>query len=334
MAHDRPIFVVGCPRSGTTMLQLMLHAHPRIAVPPENRHVLPAWERRADFGDMHSAANRRRLGEFITGTRSFRYMKLNKGAVLDAVVAAPPTLGSVLEAVMREFAAAHGKARWCDKRPAYLHYTDVILRLFPEAQFVHLIRDGRSCAASLKRVPWWRGGTRGATVQWASVIDHGRLLRRRMPADTWYELQYERLVADPKTELQRLCAYLGEDFEPAMLAPQEKKKEIIPKRQVWHANTAGGPSEQRVAQWKDELEHSELQLFEWVARRQLRAYGYPVGGDLGRPPAAALAGYYRLRAFREARHVTRVARDAVASRREPPVATLFGSGTRSGPPSP
>jgi hypothetical protein len=329
MAQDRPIFVVGCPRSGTTMLQLMLHAHPRIAVPPENRHVLPAWERRADFGDMHSPENRRRLGEFITSTRSFRYMKLDKRAVLDAVVAAPPTLGSVLEAVMREFAAAHGKARWCDKRPAYLHYTDVIRRLFPDAQFIHLIRDGRSCTASLKRVPWWRGGTRGATVQWASVIDHGLLLRRRMPLDSWYELQYEKLVADPKTELQRLCVYLGEEFEPAMLAPQEVKKEIIPKRQVWHANTAGRPSEQRVDQWQNELERSELQLFEWVARSQLRAYGYPVGGELGRPRASELAAYYRLRTLREARHVTRLARDAVGTRGEPPVATLFGSGART-----
>ena len=82
-----------------------------------------------------------------------------------------------------------------------------------------------------------------------------------------------------------------------------------------------------------ELERSELQLFEWVAQRQLRAYGYPIGGELGRPPASALAGYYRLRAFREARHVARVARDAVAARREPPVATLFGSGTRTGPAS-
>lgn len=321
MTTDRPIFVVGCPRSGTTMLQLMLHAHPRIAVPPENRYVLPAYERRAEFGDLRSPDNRRRLAQFVTSTRAFRLMKLDKGAVVEAVVAAPPTLGSGLEAVMRQFAAAHGKARWCDKRPGYLHYTDVILRLFPDAQFVHLIRDGRSCTASLKRMPWWRGGTTGAVVQWTSVIDHGRLLRRRMPVDTWYEVQYERLVADPKAELQRLCVYLGEAFDPAMLAPQEVKKGIIPKRQVWHANTAGQPSERRVAQWQHELEPAELQLFEWAARRQLRAYGYPAGGELGRPPATAVAGYLRLRALREARHAKRVAKDALAARREPPVAS-------------
>lgn len=329
MAPDRPIFVVGCPRSGTTMLQLMLHAHPRIAVPAENRHVLPAWERRAEFGDMALAENRRRLGEFIVGTRSFRYMKLDRAAVLEAVVAAPPSLGSVLETVMREFAAAHGKQRWCDKRPAYLHHTDVIRRLFPDAQFVHLIRDGRACAASLKRVPWWRGGTRLATVQWASVIDHGRLLRRRMPSDTWHELRYERLVVDPKAELQRLCAYLGEEFDPAMLAPQQVKKDIIPRRQVWHSNTAAEPTEQRIDQWRHELDREELQLFEWVARRQLRAYGYPLSGDLGRPPASTLASYYRLRGIREARHAARLTRDALAARREPPVATLFTPGSRA-----
>ena len=70
MQSDRPIFVIGCPRSGTTMLQLMLHSHPRIAVPPETRFLVPGYYRRFFFGDLREQRNRRRLGRWIVSERT------------------------------------------------------------------------------------------------------------------------------------------------------------------------------------------------------------------------------------------------------------------------
>jgi hypothetical protein len=330
MASDRPIFVVGCPRSGTTMLQLMLHSHPRIAVPPENRYFLRGYQNRAGFGDLRDPANRRALGEFITKRRQFRDFKLDREMVIKAIVEAPPTLGSAYETVMREFAAANGKQRWCDKRPAYLHHTDAILRLFPDAQFVHLIRDGRSCVASLKRMPWWKGGAEAGVVHWVTAIDRGRAMKRRMPPGTWFEFQYEKLVGDPETELRALCAFLNEEFDPAMLSPELAKAGIVPNRKRWHANTAGSVSTGRVESWRSELERDELQLIEYVARRQLRAYGYEVTGELGRPPAPVLAAHVAQLAKRKAQIAARHAKDAVAARNEPPVRSMYTAEQRAG----
>src|ERR1044072_7979804 len=101
MLSDRPIFVVGCPRSGTTMLQLMLHAHPRIALPPESRFLLPAYARRHEFGDLHDAGNRRDLARWIVRTPQFDDLGLEPGRVIDAIVSAPPTLGSAVGTVFR-----------------------------------------------------------------------------------------------------------------------------------------------------------------------------------------------------------------------------------------
>src|SRR3954470_21597612 len=101
MPTDRPIFVVGCPRSGTTMLQLMLHAHPRIALPPENRFVLPAYQRRHRFGDLRDPQRRLRLARWITGTPQFGDLGLDSDRVVDAIVGAPPTLGSAIGTVFR-----------------------------------------------------------------------------------------------------------------------------------------------------------------------------------------------------------------------------------------
>ena len=76
MQSDRPIFVIGCPRSGTTMLQLMLHSHPRIAVPPETRFVVPGYYRRFSFGDLREEHNRRRLGRWIVSDKDTKFKEL------------------------------------------------------------------------------------------------------------------------------------------------------------------------------------------------------------------------------------------------------------------
>src|SRR3954469_5670339 len=91
---DRPIIVVGCPRSGTTMLQLMLHAHPRIAIPPETRFMLAAYRERRDFGDLGVADNRRALARWIVDRREtrFRDLGLDAGAVVEHIAAGPGTL--------------------------------------------------------------------------------------------------------------------------------------------------------------------------------------------------------------------------------------------------
>src|SRR5919107_5693066 len=98
MAAVRPIIVVGCPRSGTTMLQLMLHAHRRIAIPPETRFLLTAYWRRREFGDLTRAENRRRLARWIVDRKETRFKDLGLDAedVVRRITEGPGTLGSAL----------------------------------------------------------------------------------------------------------------------------------------------------------------------------------------------------------------------------------------------
>src|SRR4051812_27371323 len=99
----RPIFVVGCPRSGTTMLQLMLHAHRRIAIPPETRFLMAAYDARSDFGDLEKEANRLALARWIVDRKQTRFadLGLDGQRIIDEIVAGPPTLGSALGIVLR-----------------------------------------------------------------------------------------------------------------------------------------------------------------------------------------------------------------------------------------
>ena len=311
MSSDRPVFVVGCPRSGTTLLSLMIHAHPRLAMPPESRFLLTLWRRRAELADLSTRKKHRRLARNIARHRSrIVDLGLDQRATIKAIMAAPPTMGSAFGTVFAEFARLHGKARWGDKRPLYYQEVDVLLRLFPDAQIVHIVRDGRANVASLKAMPWWPYDSIGAMAQWSHAEWCSRRNARRLPADTFHIVRYESLVAEPRRVLGRLCDFLEEDFHPAMLEPA-RVREIVPERKTWHANLDESVSTDRVDAWRARLEPWEVGLMETVLPRKLARWGYPVTGAGRRPgpvrlsryAAAALArqGSSRLRWWQESR---------------------------------
>jgi LPS sulfotransferase NodH len=289
---ERPIFVIGCPRSGTTLLQLMLHSHPRIAIPPETRFVMAAYNRRRNFGDLRDPQNRRVLAQWIVGRKESKFhdLGLDRAAVADEILAAPGTLGSVLGVVFQAYARRFGKPRWGDKRPSYFKHVDMLRRLWPDAQFVHIIRDGRDCVASLKEMPWYKLDVRNAISAWREAIDAGRRYAARLGPDAYYELQYERLVADPAGELTKLCAFLGEEFDPAMTEPRNIATQAVPERKHHHARTKEPVTSGRVGSWVGRLEPREIALAETVLGSRLRDYGYELSGA-HRPPAADLAKY-------------------------------------------
>jgi hypothetical protein len=281
MVNDRPVMVVGCPRSGTTMVQLMLHTHPRIAIPPETRFVLEGYWQRRHFGDLTNAENRRALARWIVLRPESRVhdLGLDPDALIDEIVAGPPTLGSAMGIVFRAYARRFGKPRWGDKRPAYVDNLDVLLRLFPDAQVVNIIRDGRDCVASLKEMPWHKAGIHESVNIWARAVDRARAAGRRLGPERYHELRYERLVQDPEPALRGLCAFLGEEFDPAMTRPAAVADVAVPADKTWHARTHGEVSDDRVGTWRHRLEPAEIALCEAVLGRRLVACGYELSGS-------------------------------------------------------
>lgn len=304
MSSDRPIFVVGCPRSGTTMLSLMIHAHPRLAIPPESRFLTTTWRKRHTFGDLQTDRQRRALARSCVGKGSrIRHLGLDRRETLEAILQAPPTIGSAFGTVFREYARKHGKQRWGDKRPLYFQEVDVLLRLFPDAQIVHIVRDGRANVASLKRMPWWPYDSVASMATWSQAEYCAQRNQRRLPADTFHVVRYESLVADPRTVLRRLCEFLDEDFDESMLEPHNVSG-VIPERKTWHRNLRSDVTTSQVESWRDDLEPWEIGLMETVLRRKLARHGYELTAA-GESPSVALL----------ARYATEVARRQLAMRR-------------------
>ena len=318
MGSDRPIFVVGCPRSGTTLLQLMLHSHPRIAIPPETRFVLSLYASRNSFGDLRAESSRRALARAITGQRAtlFHDLGLDAAAITEEIAAGPPTLGSAFGAVFRGYARRFGKPRWGDKRPGYYQHIPALLRLFPDAQIVHLVRDGRDCVASLKGMPWFGHDSYVAIATWLEATASCRRAARSLPPGTYFELRYEELVASPQQQLTALCEFLGEDYEPAMAQPHKIAEVAVPKRATWHGGTRTEVTPARAGTWQQRLEPWEVSLCEAAMGRRLRSFGYELTG-VPRPAAAHLARFARVGALHRGAAWKRAARDRVEQAREP-----------------
>ena len=313
-SSDRPIFIVGCARSGTTLLQAMVHSHPRLAMPPENRFVMPVYRNRVDFGDPRQAENRDAVARYITTTKGtkFRDLGVKAADVRRRLHEVPPTIGSMLGAVLELFAQRFDKPRWGDKRPNYIQDLDVVLALCPDAQIIHMIRDGRDCVASLKRMPWWTFGYPASVYKWARAIDTAVEAREGLRPDQYHEVRYEDLVADPRRHLEKLCAFLEEDLDEAMLEHHRESDTKIPGYKDWHEQVHRPVTSTAVQRWQQELDDQEIRLFEHVAGRQLEAVGYErsLGWLKRRPSAEMLRAYDTFLEERRRREQAKAARAA------------------------
>ena len=269
-----------------------------------------------EFGDLREKRNRRRLARRVVrrkGTK-FAHLGLDRTRVIKAIVNGPPSLGSALAVPFRLYAADRGKARWGDKRPGHVRNVEVLRALFPDAQVVHIVRDPRDCVGSLARMPWWSHGTEGALATWVHAVDCAATARRQLPPDAFHELRYEDLVADPRGALTELCAFLGEDFEEAMLDHREVAAELPQRqRERWHQETQGAVCSRRVGTYSGVLTPAEVALVESAAGSRMAQLGYDLLGS-GPVPRGLRLGYWRAVTSLRLRTLLRSARDRQLAR--------------------
>ena len=188
-----PIFVIGSPRSGTTLLRLILDAHPRISC-GEETHFLR---------DLEAIVGRNWELVRTYGLDRRWWLAHIRGLYAD---------------FQTEVLTRSGKARWAEKDPTYTLHLPFIDELFPEAVYVHLLRDGHDVVASFRDRWGYKSAARAARTEWARYVRSARTLGRRLPPERFLELRYESLVADPEVEGRRLFEFLGEAWDPAVLS--------------------------------------------------------------------------------------------------------------------
>jgi hypothetical protein len=299
-AHNPSFFIVGCPRSGTTLLKRMVDAHPQLAVTPET-HWVPRFPRKG-LGIDAEGMVRRDLVESLLAYRKFANLRIGRPE-LDRI--APPgravSYADFVSGVFDLYAAHAGKPLAGDKTPGYVQDLPLLHELWPRARFVHLIRDGRDVCLSV--LQWSRAGkTTGRFATWAedplttAALWWERFVRLGREAGTalgprlYLELRYERLVAAPEASSAELCAFLDVPCDGAMVRFHEGRTRLDPglsAKKAWRPVTAG------IRDWRTQMEPADVERFEAAAGGLLDELGYPRA--FPRPSARAMEHAARMR---------------------------------------
>jgi len=309
-----PLFVLGVRRSGTTLLRVMLDRHSALAVPDESYFIPQLADRHR--GSVDTTA-------FLDDLRRLPTVGewgVDIGAVASRLHSGMST-GEAIGAVYLAYAAARGKERWGDKTPLYMQHLHLLDRLFPEARYLHLIRDGRDAAVSFLQMPegvvtrsWAHPRDAGGfACQWRSEVRAAQALGRRV-GDRYVEVRYETLVAEPEQELRRSADHAGLPYEPEMLD------------YAGSVDVADKPHQQRlreqptvgVRDWRSELSAEDARGFSAVAGDLLAELGYEQPGSRTAPGRLREASYRaRIAAWNAAGSVVR--RSPLWRRRHPPL---------------
>jgi hypothetical protein len=284
--------VVGSARSGTTLLRLMLDSHPLLAIPPET-HFIPALAAldSRDADELREAfwrtitnfpPNAPGWGDFGLCAPAFK---------AELATITPFTVSDGLRCFYRSYAKRQGKQRYGDKTPTYSHCLPLIAALLPEAAIVHIIRDGRDAALSLREM-WFSPGSDIAiqAKYWRENVLAARAGAASCPR--YIEVRYEDLVTGTEPGLRRICGFLDLPFDRAMMSYFERAARRLDehgervrrdgtivvsrdgrRRQQWRTTTPPDPA--RIGQWRTRMPVNELKQFDSIAGDLLDALGYP-----------------------------------------------------------
>jgi hypothetical protein len=285
-------FIVGSPRSGTTLLRMMLSSGSSLAIPPETGFVahLAVAPR---LNTMGPDELQQIISHFPPSAPTWPDFGVEEAALGAALAELRPfNVADGIRCFYRMYAQRHGRTRVGDKTPTYGRSMDAIERLLPEAAFVHMIRDGRDCALSLRDL-WFAPGRSMDVLatHWRDTVTTYRILGGKL--HRYLEVRFEDLVTDPAATLARVCVFLELPFEQAMLRHENVAAHLLAEhrgrvldngafvltaeqRRAQQWRTTGPVDRSRIGRWRSELGPDERDTFRSIAGSLLAELGYEI----------------------------------------------------------
>lgn len=270
----RPVFIAGCDRSGTTLLGDLLGNTQWTITTPESQFI-------------HDLVIQMQLGSFKSPEAAaawlldhFRYvawnLALDLGQLADLIDLDNPR-ATVENVIARYVQKTHpGKDRadvWVDHTPDNFKYQPILKSLFPEARFIHIVRDGRAVCASIKHLDWGPNNAYMASRHWAARLQEAFSVEVA-EGKNCLRIRFEDLLADPAGMLAQLCEFIDIPFDSSMLSGGGL---IVPGfTREQHSLVGKPPQASRANQWRQQLGDAEIRDFESypLAHSLLAGMGY------------------------------------------------------------
>lgn len=277
-------FIVGVPRSGTTLLRVMLDSHPDLAIPPET-HFIPKVYKET----LISPNPKKTFLDLVTTSNRWEDFHLDVGELTAAIGRLENyNLKKALFTFYGLYAKRFNKLYWGDKTPGYVLHMKLIYSILPEAYFFHIIRDVRDVYLSIKNLWWGPSDPHNVIIWWKDRINEAR--KQAVDLPFYLEIQFNELVLKPEQTLRKICSCLDLQWNPIMLkyylrandrvnelGPQLNNGKVVAsakERRDIFTYTQKPPEISRLERWKTELSKDENRLFVQHAGKMLEEFGY------------------------------------------------------------
>ena len=288
-----PIFIVGAPRSGTTMLQFILDDLPNLSLPTGESHFfIPLFRNQQAFAKLGTREGMRHLLQTIHSFNPiFLYgdlhgMKFDVDRLTEEFLTeGRASVRDVIQGIFEKNAAGLGKTRWGDKTPYYALHLDKLITWWPDAKFIHLVRDGRDVALSLfgRKHDFSAYNMYYAAQYWQKYVDVCREQGGHLAAGQYLEIRYEDILNDKDAAMRMICGFIGEQYPEAAQQSGPAQSEA--------ARNLKSVKKDNQGKWRHALNAWQIRVFESEAGSSLQQSGYPLLTSARRLPLPIRALY-------------------------------------------
>lgn len=274
MRSNAPIFVVGVPRSGTTLLAAVLGAHSRLSCGPETHFFSELSEQQLSTGVKGWPSQAARYVHSIRHLENtvVENYRLSAADVSSFLRSKAPSVSAMMAALTEQYMQRAGKQRWVEKTPDHLPYVTDIRRHFPNSPVIRIVRDPRDVALSLMAVPWGASTFYEALGRWLAFDAASEGFFGTDPLV--YTLRYEDLVGAPQQTARKLCDFIGEDFEESMLCTSGSAASVNPMAEPWKQKVSKPIDAASCGRWRSALSTTERALVECLVGNRLGDFHY------------------------------------------------------------
>ncbi|WP_281560561.1 sulfotransferase [Thalassomonas sp. RHCl1] len=281
MTKIRPVFILGSPRSGTTLLNSVFFSTKKFALYQSETHLMDKCA--PVYGHLSDAKNYQRFLQDWLDSVNFERANISKEKFVKMITKKDrQSYACFLKKFMDQIAIKQGLEHWVDSTPSNVFHIDEIIATFPEAKIVHVIRDGRDAALSIRKLGWHGCKSADKTqcllyaaLNWQEAVVQGRKAGKRYP-DQYMELHYETLVNEPGKTLSRLSSFTGINFSEQQLQNVRFGSLKTANSEVMSAQESakGGLINTAVGRWKELLSDEEIKLLTGAIGHTLKSLGY------------------------------------------------------------
>jgi hypothetical protein len=271
----------------------MVSSHPDIFIPPESNFIPqlfgPAAGRQLAKAEAVKALEA--INDYKVFFRDWMGDRPDPVGFTDGLGDLRPE--TILDALYSEYASQHGAVRWGDKSPIYTSHVRDISQILPGALFLHIIRDGRDVALSMLKSytgpRFFYVDLCYAARSWKRRVEDARRDGAALGPGRYFEISYEKLIAEPRRVLDGVCEFIGADFTESMMHPERVASTLYHSKGI-HGSTRSAPSAQNAQKWRTQMSSSDLSIFHALAGDLLEDLGY----DVDRPGRMSLGDRSRL----------------------------------------